>query len=353
MACPVGSCSYAGPPASVAGHVNATDDEAHQWSRLPADGATAFRQRHGAEVVEAGATLACPVEDCDYTGSLGSVRAHVSGRRDDAHESAELHERGRLPLGPDDVVETGANADAGTDPDDGDAGERGGPPSATTVACPVSGCSYEGERASVRAHVSGVHDDDHDWDRLSDEQVAALRDAAGDDAGDGGNGETDGATDGTAGLLDERTVARLETLVSGVRASGVDTASEPTIRDAVNAYVLSSELASVAKRVRGDLRDAILDEVDDDIELTADVGSVRRATRERTTLREAERVFEALDRADVDRSAVTVPRIDPEKVEAVVESGDVAFEDVFERTASSTIRKVDVDGREIPRFGER
>ena len=34
------------------------------------------------------------------------------------------------------------------------------------VKCPVERCSYENVPRSVAAHISGVHDDDHDWDRL-------------------------------------------------------------------------------------------------------------------------------------------------------------------------------------------
>ncbi|PSP78151.1 hypothetical protein BRC81_08925 [Halobacteriales archaeon QS_1_68_20] len=46
------------------------------------------------------------------------------------------------------------------------------------VPCPVRGCDYRNVPASVSAHVSGVHDDDHDWDALAyegmDDYLARL-----------------------------------------------------------------------------------------------------------------------------------------------------------------------------------
>ncbi len=48
----------------------------------------------------------------------------------------------------------------------GAVGESDGVSEGDEVPCPVEGCGYRNVPASVSAHVSGVHDDDHDWDAL-------------------------------------------------------------------------------------------------------------------------------------------------------------------------------------------
>ena len=43
------------------------------------------------------------------------------------------------------------------------------------VTCPVEWCDYENSPASVAGHISGTHDDDHDWQKLGYEGIWDFR----------------------------------------------------------------------------------------------------------------------------------------------------------------------------------
>ncbi len=92
--CPVASCNYSGSVASVAGHVSGKKDAAHDWQTLGYDGANHFKASINQAATPYERIIECPVADCSYSNVPASVAAHVSGKKDSAHDWRRLEYTG-------------------------------------------------------------------------------------------------------------------------------------------------------------------------------------------------------------------------------------------------------------------
>ncbi|GAB3416776.1 hypothetical protein GCM10027435_14620 [Haloparvum alkalitolerans] len=307
--CPVEECGFSDVPSLVAAHVNGTDDDAHDWDRLPYAGPGAF---------------------------LSAVR------------SGETESRS----GPSGVVDApdedgGAGGGEG-DEDDADGSASGSAPD--RVRCPVEGCSYAGPPKSVAAHVSGKRDDDHDMRRLEYPNAAAFPPATGPESAAGEPGGQ--APDGT--VPDERESdgdepdhpfdpepAFRAAAVAEERAEGVEALDGFDTEELVDLFVAFSVLSSRASSVRSDVRAAIIDRVEGEAELEGELGSVDRSTGTRRSLRDDETVRRALARAGVDPHEAEA--FDPDRVADLAEAADLEPEAVFDLTDSDHVRRASVD----------
>ncbi|WP_058364990.1 hypothetical protein [Haloparvum sedimenti] len=295
--CPVEECGFSDVPSLVAAHVNGTDDDAHDWDRLPYAGPGAF---------------------------LSAVR------------SGETEARS----GPSGVVDApdGVEHDADEGEDDADEDEADGSASGSTpdrVRCPVEGCSYAGPPKSVAAHVSGKRDDDHDMRRLEYPNAAAFPPAPGAEDGTDavGGGEPDHP-------FDPEPAFRAAAVAEG-RAEGVESLDGLGTEDLVDLFVAFSVLSSRASSVRSDVRAAIIDRVEEEAELEGDLGSVDRSTGTRRSLRDDGTVRRALARAGVDPHEAEA--FDPDRVADLAEAADLEPEAVFDLTDSDHVRRASVD----------
>lgn len=258
------------------------------------------------------------------------------------------------------------------------------------VDCPVADCSYADVPRSVAAHVSGTDDGDHDWGRLpydgarafvmdvKREQLAAMDadvpgvDSAAVGAVDGDATAGDAATtagdaaDADAGTAESDAEADATT-GEGAMATPEDEAAEPLdttfARDAVavasllrrygtrdlaaldtfrlvNLYALLSDLESAVGDARGQVRDALLADIQDDRSVAADFGEVNRNSYESLRLKDERTVREALEAAGVDPAEVS--SVDSSKVRDAVEAGRIDREAVFDAEERTRIRRVSV-----------
>ncbi len=260
-------------------------------------------------------------------------------------------------------------------------------PNYDPVDCPVADCSYADVPRSVAAHVSGTDDGDHDWGRLpydgarafvmdvKREQLAAMdADVPGVDSAAVGAAAGDGA-DATAGAAESDAEADAATDASeddatsgeGAMATPEDEAAEPLdttfARDAVavasllrrygtrdlaaldtfrlvNLYALLSDLESAVGDARGQVRDALLEDIQDDRSVAADFGEVNRNSYESLSLKDERTVREALEAAGVDPAEVS--SVDSSKVRDAVEAGRIDREAVFDAEDRTRIRRVSV-----------
>lgn len=230
------------------------------------------------------------------------------------------------------------------------------------VACPVADCAYEDRIRGVAAHVSGTHDDDHDWDHLGFdgardfvEREKRRQDGVLDDEEERRSGGVAERRDGD-GDTPEEVVAAIgggredldltfvEDTLATVALLGRYDGESLTEMDAfrlTNLYALLSDLSSTADDARKQVREALLAEVQDDREIESDVGAVRRYTGERTSLRDEETVVSALERAGVDPAQVMAP--ERSRVEDALEVTDLSRDDVFEVEERVYLRREDLD----------
>lgn len=245
-----------------------------------------------------------------------------------------------------------------------------------TVPCPVDGCDYEDVPSLVAAHVNGAPDEDHDWDRLGyDDPATFVREhregggqyagtpdaesageASADSAAESGTagGETsDGGATESAGapLLPERLDHVERALRREVASGDATTVGDLSLEALVDYYALLSELESTAGDARGVARDELLSRVDSDIELRADLGSVRRVTYTRRRLREEREVLERLAAAGIDRESVV--SLDSNKVADAAEEAGVDSSELFDVEERARIRRSGIDaGRLRELLGE-
>lgn len=226
------------------------------------------------------------------------------------------------------------------------------------VYCPVDGCAYEDAVRSVAAHVSGTDDGDHEWDRLgydgalgfvkeekrrqdgSSVETDANEPAAGMATSDATE-DRDVDVDRADGPLDLSFVSDAVAVAALTRQYEADALADLDPFRLANLYALLSSVENGAGDARTEVRDALLDEVQDDREIESDLGSVRRSTYERTRLRDEETVRGALERAGVDPSTVT--SFDRGKVEDAVAESSLDPSDVFDAEERARVRRTGVD----------
>lgn len=361
VACPVDGCAFRDSASLVAAHVNGSEDPAHDWEPLrfggprdflqqarrgwlddgaERDGAAAHEREsasaddaqsgdespHGAgpdttdgvaETPDPGPVpvgeVRCPADGCHYTGELASVRAHISGTHDAAHDTERLRERGVYPDEAD-VKGGRVSADSSGSTDSTDE-------TPTATATPV-----DGETPTV---------DDAPTTDGSTTPAAS--------------GRITGDTT-VAELLDRLDAAESRDLP--VDADAVETAlvfaalladstDDPDTRTLVDAYTLASDLAAAADDARTDLRDELLDRTDTDGELGGEVGTVRRLTRTRRDLKDDEEVLARLREAGVDPESVLRP--DATRVRETLDAADLPESLAFDVSESSYVQKADSD----------
>ena len=249
------------------------------------------------------------------------------------------------------------------------------------VECPVSDCTYRDAVRSVAAHVGGTDGDGHSWDRLAyagardfvetekrrqrhgdgdggSASPSAEADAADRTVGGDGTGESAGAAESAAGTDDgadetpdfelgfEREALVLLELADEYDLSSLDDLGTAQLADL---YSLLADLKNAADAARTEVRDAMLDDLREDCEITAELGSVRRKTYEYRSLEDEATVRDALDEAGVDPQAVR--SFDKGKVEDAVAETDLDEDEVFEVDERPQIRIADSnDDRRRERF---
>lgn len=229
--------------------------------------------------------------------------------------------------------------------------------------CPAPDCEFSDVPSLVAAHVNGTEGPEHDWVRLPydgpGEFLSAVREGDGDgsvetsagDAFDDGATPTDAPERGSGGSgpssIDTDPVFRAVE-VARESASDVEDLDDLDVTELADLFVAFSVLASEAGNVRSDVREAIIDRVEEEDEIAGELGTVGRSMSTRRSLRNERAVRSALFRAGFDpRDAES---FDPDLVGELIAEGDLDEDEVFEVTESDHVRRTDVN-EEV--FGER
>lgn len=245
-----------------------------------------------------------------------------------------------------------------------------------SAECPAPGCEFIDVPSLVAAHVNGTEGADHDWQRLPYDGPGAFLSAARAGELDGGDGvhqapdhagddtdtvddESTGDFDGEpASGLDEESVSdpdeehsiNLDPLLRAVavareEADGVEDLRTLDDEELADLFVTFSVIASRARGIRGDVRSAILDRIDEEREIGGTLGSVNRSTSTRRSLRDDETVRSALFRAGIDPREATSfdPDLVAERIEDLSDDAPIEETDVFELSESDHVRRASVN----------
>jgi hypothetical protein len=235
------------------------------------------------------------------------------------------------------------------------------------VGCPVSDCTYRDAVRSVAGHVGRSDDDDHSWDRLGydgarDFVMTEKRRQRGVLNADETNAETDTAEaagtdrstphespeieDADFELGFERDALVLLELARKYDLSSLEDLGTAQLADL---YSLLADLKNSADDARKEVRDALLKEVREDGTISADLGSVNRATYEYRRVRDERAVRDALAAADVDPEEVR--SFDKSKLRDAIEESGLSEDAVFDIEERPQIRISDSnDDRREERF---
>ncbi|MFC7194426.1 hypothetical protein ACFQL4_06740 [Halosimplex aquaticum] len=114
--------------------------------------------------------------------------------------------------------------------------------------------------------------------------------------------------------------------------------------DAVDLYVLLSDVQRGADDLRRDVGDELLDYVGPEGRLSGQFGTITRTHRKRRQLKDDEAIFDRLDEADVPREWVL--GADPDKLDVVVATTDVGEDEVYDIHDQYYVQKTGVDSGE-------
>ncbi|MFC4548773.1 MULTISPECIES: hypothetical protein [Halorussus] len=236
------------------------------------------------------------------------------------------------------------------------------------VACPAADCDYEDAVRDVAAHVSRAEDDGHSWDQLGydgardfvmTEKQRQMDGGSGGQAADGGTAGTAGsagsgrspaaAGDHPDGFGDEGDAEPFElgfeedalVLLELVHDSEFETLDDLDRSDLVDLYTLLSDLKSAADDARKEVRDELNRQIPDDGTIPARLGSVRRYTYNRRSLKDEQTVRSELQRAGVDPDAVRT--FDTSKLKQAAEDGHLDEEAVFDFEERTRLQKADAN----------
>ena len=106
-------------------------------------------------------------------------------------------------------------------------------------------------------------------------------------------------------------------------------------------YVLLSDVQRGADRVRGSVKDPLLDRLGPGQQLHGRFGTVRRTTRERRRAKDDETVLDALDDHGIPREWVL--GVDPDKLDVVLAVTDLDEEDVYDVDEQVYVQKTSAD----------
>lgn len=121
--------------------------------------------------------------------------------------------------------------------------------------------------------------------------------------------------------------------VLGYHPADANEADLPTL---VDLYGLTARAKNLFESRRSELRERLLEQVGEDQAVTGGLAEVQRRTRTRRRLKDAETVFDILDRHGVDRSAAL--DLDASKVADLVEDGTIPAEAVFDEEDHPVVR---------------
>ncbi|WP_459192282.1 hypothetical protein [Halosimplex sp. J119] len=114
--------------------------------------------------------------------------------------------------------------------------------------------------------------------------------------------------------------------------------------DAIDLYVLLSDVQRGADDLRRDVGDELLDYVGPEGRISGQFGTVSRTHRKRRRLKDEEEIFDHLDEADVPREWVL--GVDPDKLDVVVATTEIDEEDVYDVHDQYYVQKTGVDSAE-------
>ncbi|WP_436924893.1 hypothetical protein [Halosimplex amylolyticum] len=114
--------------------------------------------------------------------------------------------------------------------------------------------------------------------------------------------------------------------------------------DAVDLYVLLSDVQRGADHLRRDVGDELLDYVGPEGRLRGQFGAVSRTHRKRRRIKDEEAIFDRLDEADIPHEWVL--GVDPDKLDVVVATTDVEEDDVYDVHDQYYVQKTGVDSAE-------
>jgi len=106
-------------------------------------------------------------------------------------------------------------------------------------------------------------------------------------------------------------------------------------------YVLLSDVQRGADRIRGTVRDPLLDRLGPEQELRGRFGTVRRTTRERRQPKDDETVLDALDDHGIPHEWVL--GVDPDKLDVVLAVTDLTESEVYDVSEQVYVQKTGVD----------
>ncbi|WP_435159318.1 hypothetical protein [Haladaptatus sp. DFWS20] len=238
------------------------------------------------------------------------------------------------------------------------------------TTCPAAGCEYEDSIRSVAAHISGTDDDRHAWENLVFESArdfvmrekrrqhdettgsggSAGRNRSGDGSNTSGGSTASPATETVASTVSDDELPELDlgfardalVLLDLVRQYDADSLGELDTFRLVNLYTLLSDVGRGADDARKQVRDVLLDVLQDDRRVSSDFGSVRRYTTRRRNQKD-----EAVIRAELERSGID-PReamsFDTTKLKQFAEERGLDESAVFDHEDRTYVKKSGADG---------
>ncbi|GAA0249369.1 hypothetical protein ACFFQF_07710 [Haladaptatus pallidirubidus] len=228
------------------------------------------------------------------------------------------------------------------------------------TTCPAAGCDYENAIRSVAAHISTTDDDRHSWDNLVFEGAKdfVVREK---------RRQQDGATDGSNSpnissakprspenepidTPDPDEIPQLDlefardalVLLDLARRYDVDSLVELDTSRLVNLYTLLSDVGRGADDARKEVRNVLLDVLQDDRQISSDFGSVKRYTTQRRNQRDEHVIRAELERAGIDPDAAR--SFDTKKLKQLAEERGLDESAVFDREERTYVKKSGADG---------
>ena len=228
--------------------------------------------------------------------------------------------------------------------------------------------TYEDAIRSVAAHVSGSRDDDHSWERLDYESARdfVMNEKRRQHAESGGSSST---TNGTGNSNETASTSSTSTsstpaatippkdppefgldldfirdvlvLFDAVEEYDVDSLDELDTFRLVNLYTLFSDVSSSADDARKEVRDKLLEVVQDDRRVESDFGAVKRTTNKRRNLKDKETVATQLEAAGIDPEEAR--SFDTKKVKKLVSERGLRESAVFDIEERAYVRKSGAD----------
>ncbi|KZN24739.1 hypothetical protein A4G99_10400 [Haladaptatus sp. R4] len=230
------------------------------------------------------------------------------------------------------------------------------------TTCPVEGCEYEDAIRSVAAHVSRSSDDGHSWDALDYDGAREFvmsekrrQHAESGGATATGNGAEDTGGESAASTpaptlppedppefgLDLDFVRDVLVLFDAVEEYDVDSLDELDTFRLVNLYTLLSDVSSSADDARKEVRDKLLEVVQDDRRVESDFGAVKRTTHKRRNLKDERTVADHLEAAGIDPEEAR--SFDTKKVKKLVAERGLDESSVFDIEKRTYVRKSGAD----------